>query len=603
MSTNAENYDTIDDHRENSDDDDSWGSDFDDASVNINHSREIEDNIINEDLEAQLNQVLSLSSGSNTSLPESSSAPAAESTYSNVNVAGNALSVFSYTRSNDISAVSSNRFINKYPGNQRTPELSTTPVQERMAVATSSNNLAVSNEATQRISPASKNNIRAGCSDNKQNLNQNSELNGGNKAPGKLKADAFAFLKNIPSKRSANDDMAQDKGRKHLVATAFVHAIKLEQQNLSRNSAINVSDEKYEWETPIPSAPRSSSLSSDTDEEDLRINPQSFHNRSESNNLRSTGNMPTFTNVKPEVSKPPLPSRPPPIFALGKRAKANASVTSDKPQLQISAGRSKKPAPAEVSSSLQTGHQSTSVGKLTAVVKEKSLESRLQESFRPVPLTAPALYPIIDESSSSNENAATTSPEISVAPPLPKTKPRPSLHMHLSKDENLSQSSVQCTPAVKSHFGNLHERNKQHNSFETEQNKTEVEINVPKFRRSMGSMDILLEAKQPYSSSTIIQAADMEQKPKPLKPISPIDDENWPNYLSRPQLPQKLKQTHRSLSCSSLVQSFKEMSLPKRNQPEKVKTPFEPPKPRITEAPKPTQRTSKEVILKVMLWN
>ncbi|XP_035214475.1 B-cell linker protein-like isoform X3 [Stegodyphus dumicola] len=497
MSTNAENYDTIDDHRENSDDDDSWGSDFDDASVNANYSREIEDNIINEDLEAQLNQVLSLSSENHTSVSEPSSAPAAENTYGNVNVLGNALSAFSYTRSNDISEVSSNRFINKTPGNQRIPALSTPPVQERMAVVTSSHSLVASNEVTERISPTSKNNIPTGCSDNKQTLNQNSELNRGNKTPGKLKADAFAFLKNIPSARSANED----KERKHLVATAFVHAVKLEKQNLSQNSGVNISDEKYEWTHPIPSAPLSSSLSSDTDEEDLRINPHSFHNGSESDNLRNKRSIPTFANMKsretPEVSKPPLPSRPPPIFALhtGKNAKANTSVTSDKPQIQIPAGRSTKPTPTEASSSLQTGHQRTSVGKLTAVVKEKSLEGRLQESFRPVPLTAPSLYPIIDESSSGNENAATTPPEISLAPPLPKPKPRQSLDTHLSKDENLS----------------------------TKQNKTEVDINVPKFRRSLGSsMEILSEAKQPFPSSTIIQAANMEQKPKPPKPISPI---------------------------------------------------------------------------------
>ncbi|XP_035214474.1 B-cell linker protein-like isoform X2 [Stegodyphus dumicola] len=578
MSTNAENYDTIDDHRENSDDDDSWGSDFDDASVNANYSREIEDNIINEDLEAQLNQVLSLSSENHTSVSEPSSAPAAENTYGNVNVLGNALSAFSYTRSNDISEVSSNRFINKTPGNQRIPALSTPPVQERMAVVTSSHSLVASNEVTERISPTSKNNIPTGCSDNKQTLNQNSELNRGNKTPGKLKADAFAFLKNIPSARSANED----KERKHLVATAFVHAVKLEKQNLSQNSGVNISDEKYEWTHPIPSAPLSSSLSSDTDEEDLRINPHSFHNGSESDNLRNKRSIPTFANMKsretPEVSKPPLPSRPPPIFALhtGKNAKANTSVTSDKPQIQIPAGRSTKPTPTEASSSLQTGHQRTSVGKLTAVVKEKSLEGRLQESFRPVPLTAPSLYPIIDESSSGNENAATTPPEISLAPPLPKPKPRQSLDTHLSKDENLS----------------------------TKQNKTEVDINVPKFRRSLGSsMEILSEAKQPFPSSTIIQAANMEQKPKPPKPISPIDDENWPNYLNRPQLPQKLKQTHRSLSCSSLVQSFKEMSFPKRNQ-SKDKKPFEPsPTPRITEAPKTPQRPSKEVVVKDITRN
>ncbi|GFU21686.1 SH2 domain-containing protein [Nephila pilipes] len=289
-------------NHESENEDDDWGSDFEESETQL-CSQEIQDNLINEgreDLLRKTNKTSTKDFPHINTLPADTSQSASIMTRNSTTEARKTGAVpklgFSY-----LSNINNTNNFENSRTNVRNVENDIH--QNAVSFPSTNPNFRVSNQSQNfsrrhaaKLVCANKETQQA----NQQRIQTSTNEALMNKAPQKLKPEAFSFLgkissvsneSNIPQENETN----KKKERKHLVPTAFVHAERL-RDSLSLD------------ETAI------STQSNFNESVDFATNELPLGNRS--NNYEPFGeeSIPEVLNVTREVVKPPLPTRPPPVL-------------------------------------------------------------------------------------------------------------------------------------------------------------------------------------------------------------------------------------------------------------------------------------------------
>ncbi|GBL75236.1 hypothetical protein AVEN_194468-1 [Araneus ventricosus] len=135
------------------------------------------------------------------------------------------------------------------------------------------------------------------------------------KTPRKLKPEAFSFLNKLPQRNVTENGNDVCKERKTLVPTAFSHAERLAFPQSQDDTIMMLNESSDEFVNEIPSAPplenRTSNYESITED-----------------SLSEFALPPASSNIGKEDVKPPLPSRPPPVFKYPPETFSSSRSTS-----------------------------------------------------------------------------------------------------------------------------------------------------------------------------------------------------------------------------------------------------------------------------------
>lgn len=328
------------------DDDDDWGSDFDEFQTEL-CSQEIQDNLINESREANLLKQANKVSINN--FQHTITLPIDESQSSRI-IAGNPTIEarktgaipklgFSYLTNTNISENSRTNVSNLgndisqnsscFSSNNQNFKILHQSQNSSIAQASNSKNMLsrCSNDETQQV--------------HQQPIGISTKEAPVNKTPRKLKPEAFSFLSkisstsndlNIPKENNTNTS----KEKKHLVPTAFVHAERL-RNFLSLDGTVTITQPNLH--------------------ESINVAPNESPLENLSNSYEPIGEEIISKSVTRETEKPPLPSRPPPVLKYPPGTFSNSRSTSLESTVQSTALQS---SPQSVSARAKFVHSNSS---------------------------------------------------------------------------------------------------------------------------------------------------------------------------------------------------------------------------------------------------
>ncbi|GFY49646.1 SH2 domain-containing protein [Trichonephila inaurata madagascariensis] len=284
------------------DEDDGWGSDFEESETEL-CSQEIQDNLINESREAYLLEQKNKVSTNN--FQQINTFPIDKSQCTRI-ITGDTTTEarktgaipklgFSYLNNITNTNISENSWtnVNNFGNN----------IHQNSAISPSSNQnskiLQQSQNSSRTLAPNSRNMLSSCTNDDVEQLPQRPtgilrNETPMNKNPRKLKPEAFSFLNKIPPTSNESNTLKENnsnisKERKHLVPTAFAHTENLRDSLLLDETVTNPQSNLHDCVNVVPNE---SPIGNSSDNyEPVEV-------------LRSTR----------ETVKPPLPTRPPPVL-------------------------------------------------------------------------------------------------------------------------------------------------------------------------------------------------------------------------------------------------------------------------------------------------
>ncbi|CAL1261649.1 unnamed protein product [Larinioides sclopetarius] len=561
-------------------DEDDWGSDFEGELC----TQEIEDNKINEIREANF---LKSSPSNVQDLTEDNSQTAQTITENhsvNATKTG-AIPKLGFSYLNNMPIIDAHRAVQtsgKESGNIVHPQ------RQVSQPASQSRNLENSNRQSQTQEPSNNDAVTK-------------------QTPRKLKPEAFSFLNMLPLRNVTVNGNDVAKERKTLAPTAFSHAEKLALSQSQEATIMLNNESSDEFVNVIPSAPPLE-------------NTTSNYEPIPEGSLSECVLHPTSSNIGKENVKPPLPSRPPPVFKYPPETFSVSGSTSIESTDSIAISH---PISESFPAYPKLGHSISSPDsglKHTSEAKSERIMNSQEKNRRSLPSTpvCPAVpkrplppLPIPDAGNVSRiksqdetnilETPSSVNDEsrLEEAPTINGT-----VSSHQTNQLSVCEAPIQHTVFKEQVLQEQQISNPQHRLAQILKSQTSVDRAVlfshQKIASAITSRAIGLQSSSVQRLSNTEESdgrpqelirntsgrpiennaeqtneGESEQQPSYLEAKEAVNSRRFPdhetliNAMNRPILPQKAAPIQRSVSCNSLVQSIKDLSFSVWSKPEK----------------------------------